>query len=82
MINEIINRKGIHKYPSYKKDVLKTANELFEISAFSEIPGRTLTCRAIVCPKNPFMDAYKKLPTKIFRHLPTLPFCRLRNKHI
>nr|XP_034298978.1 uncharacterized protein LOC109620531 isoform X1 [Crassostrea gigas] len=82
MINEIKNRKGIHKYPSYKKDVLKTANELFEISAFSEIPGRTLTCRAIVCPKNPFMDAYKKLPTKIFRHLPTLPFCRLRNKHI
>lgn len=82
MINEIKNRKGIHEYPSYKKDVLKTANELFEISAFSEIPGRTLTCRAIVCPKNPFIDAYKILPTKIFRHLPTLPFCRLRNKHI
>jgi hypothetical protein len=82
LINEVQGRKGIHKHPSYKKDVMKTANELIQISAFDEIPGRTLTCRNIVCHRNPFLDSYKKLPTMIFRHLPTLPFCRLRNVHI
>ena len=44
---------------------MKTANELIQISAFSEIPGRTLTCRDSVRHKNPFVDSYKKLPTMI-----------------
>lgn len=83
MINEIKNRKGIYKYLSYKKDVLKIVNELFEIFVFSEIFGRILICRVIVvCLKNLFIDVYKKLLIKIFRYVLILFFCCLRNKYI
>lgn len=82
MINEIKNRKGIYKYLSYKKDVLKIVNELFEIFVFSEIFGRILICRVIVCLKNLFIDVYKKLLIEIFRYVLILFFCCLRNKYI
>lgn len=80
-ISDIRKRKGFHKLPNYKTDVKKTMKELMEIEALTFTPGRTLVCKEVCRGRDPFSQAYKKLPTLIHRHKPKFPFRRLRNKH-
>ncbi|XP_033759941.1 uncharacterized protein LOC117342076 [Pecten maximus] len=81
-ICEIRQRKGFHKLPSYKNDVKKVVNDLLEIKALDNLPGRSLRCRSLVRNRNPYKESYRKLVSMIHRHKPSLPFRRLRNKRL
>ncbi|XP_069109713.1 uncharacterized protein [Argopecten irradians] len=82
MICDVRKRKGFHKLPSYKIDVQKVANDLFDTNAFEEQPGRQLKCKSLVGDRNPYHGSYKNLSTMIYRHKPSLPFRRLKNKNV
>ncbi|XP_056008253.1 uncharacterized protein LOC125657360 isoform X2 [Ostrea edulis] len=82
MINDVHRRKGFHNIPSYKSDVRKIVQDLFDIDGFSQHKGRKLKCRELVQKSNPFADSYKQLVNMIYRHKPLLPFRRLRNKQL
>lgn len=73
-------KKGFHKLPNYKTDVHKIMKELAEIDALTFTLHRTLVCKEMCFGRDPFSQAYKKLPTLMHRHKPKFPFGRLRNK--
>ena len=79
-ISEVRGRKGFHKLPGYKVDVVKVAKELLEIKCLDYQPNRKLHCRDICVDKDPYLNSVKGLPTMIHRHKPFTPFSRLRNR--
>lgn len=81
IISEIRQRKGFHKLPQYKADVMKVAKELIEIRAFEHTPKRKFVCKDLSTERNPFINSYRGLSTMINRHKPKEPFSRLRDKH-
>jgi hypothetical protein len=82
LINDVHKRKGFHNLPSFKSDVQKIVEDLFDIDGFSEHKGRKLKCKELVQKSNPFADSYKQLVNMIYRHKPSLPFRRLRNRRL
>ena len=81
-ICEVRDRKGTHKMPSYKLDVMMVVADLLAIDAFTYHVDRKILCQKLVQVKNPFKDCYQGLPQMILRHKPVLPFRRLRNKYL
>ncbi|XP_048770593.2 uncharacterized protein LOC125676812 [Ostrea edulis] len=84
-LDEIANvrqKKGFHHLPSYQSDVKKVLQDLMQNDILVYDPNRKLHCKKFVIDRNPFDNAFTKLPIMIHRHKPTLPFCRLRNLHI
>ncbi|CAC5383775.1 unnamed protein product [Mytilus coruscus] len=65
IISEIRQRKGFHKLPQYKADVMKVAKELIEIRAFEHIPKRKFVCKELSTERNPFINSYRGLSTMI-----------------
>lgn len=80
VMSDVRQRKGFHKLPSYKADVMKVAKELLDVKALDYTKKRTLICKELCTDRNPFENSYKGLATFIHRHKPMIPFSRLRNK--
>ena len=77
---QIKGRKGFHKLPGYKADVVKAVKELHDIDAFKITPGRKLKCRDLCFDSDPYDSSHVGLPTMIQRHKPKTPFSRLRDR--
>ncbi|XP_062586325.1 uncharacterized protein LOC134247949 [Saccostrea cucullata] len=79
-IANVREKKGFHHLPSYQSDVKKVLQDLMQNDILAYDPNRKLHCQKFVIDRNPFVNSFKKLPLMIYRHRPTSPFCRLRNK--
>ncbi|XP_046566552.1 uncharacterized protein LOC124275109 [Haliotis rubra] len=75
-------RKGFHHLPNYGADVHKVLSELRQLDVLTTKPERSLHCKDLCSDRNPFANSESNLSTMIHRHKPTVPFARLRNKHI
>lgn len=81
-ISEERKRKGFHHIPSYETDVMKVAKDMLEMNVLTPTPKRSLNSVSLHCKKQPFDHAFKGLCTMIHRHIPKVPYHRLRDPHL
>jgi hypothetical protein len=72
-------RKGFHHLPSYESDVKMVLNDLLERNAVESC--EEIICKNLSAERNPFDKSASQLSTMIQRHIPTSPYCRLRDPH-
>lgn len=77
---EIRKRKGFHHLPSYHEDVHKVVKDLLQLDVLTYTPERTLSSKRLSVSRNPFDDCFVGLSKLIYRHKPTKPYQRLRDR--
>lgn len=73
-------RKGFHHLPSYEADVKIVLKDLLDRNAVES--EEEINCKKLTAERNPFNKSGSQLSTMIQRHIPTSPYCRLRDPHV